>query len=206
MRRRHTNTHLRLGFFATSAAAFALSFVAAAPTVSVAATEPANDDTLSLNGSGRYADQLAHVVLEYGSDVDHNPYALLVEFELDANPADVDDLLELAHAALVRRFGESDIYLLETRADLDKTQETLEAHPAVRQVALDTTVQVSTSNDPEAGSLWGLFDTHGINATAAWDLAGTSAPVVVAVIDSGVDTDHPDLADNIWTNSAQQEP
>ncbi len=203
MRRRHTNKKLRLGFFAASAVAFALSLIAVAPTVSLAATEPANDDTLSLNGSGRYADQLAHVVLEYGSDVDHNPYALLVEFEPDASPADVDDLLEFAHAALVRRFGESGIYLLETRADLDKTQETLEAHPAVRQVALDTTVQVSTSNDPEAGSLWGLFDTHGINATAAWDLADTSAPVVVAVIDSGVDTDHPDLVDNIWTNPGE---
>lgn len=203
MCRRHTNTRLRLGFFAASAAAFALAFVVAAPTVGVAATESAADETLSINGSGRYADQLAHVVLQYGADVEYNPYALLVEFESNADPADVDDLLERAHAALVRRFGESDIYLLETRADLIKAQETLEAHPAVRQVALDTTVQVSTSDDPEAGSLWGLFDTHGINATSAWDLAGTSAPVVVAVIDSGVDTDHPDLADNIWTNPGE---
>ena len=94
MRRRHTNTRLRLGFLAASAAAFALSFVVAAPTVGVAATEPAADETLSINGSGRYADQLAHVVLEYGSDVEYNPYALLVEFESDADPADVDDLLE----------------------------------------------------------------------------------------------------------------
>ncbi len=203
MRRRHPNTRLRSGFLAASATVFALSFVVAAPTMSMAATEPTADETLSLNGSGRYADQLAHVVLEYGTDVDHNPYALLVEFEPDADPADVDELLDVAHAALVRRFGESDVYLLETRADLDKTRETLEAHSAVRQVALDTTVHVSTTNDPDAGSLWGLFGTHGVNATAAWDLAGTGAPVVVAVIDSGVDTDHPDLADNIWTNPGE---
>ncbi|MGB0616377.1 MAG: hypothetical protein ACPGQJ_11040, partial [Acidimicrobiales bacterium] len=94
MRRRHPNTRLRSGFLAASATVFALSFVVAAPTMSMAATEPTADETLSLNGSGRYADQLAHVVLEYGTDVDHNPYALLVEFEPDADPADVDELLE----------------------------------------------------------------------------------------------------------------
>ena len=65
MCRRHTNTRLRLGFFAASAAAFALAFVVAAPTVGVAATESVADETLSINGSGRYADQLAHVVLQY---------------------------------------------------------------------------------------------------------------------------------------------
>ncbi|NDH98493.1 MAG: hypothetical protein EBZ17_13750, partial [Actinobacteria bacterium] len=75
MRRRHQNTRLRSGFLAASATVFALSFIAAAPTMSMAATEPTADETLSLNGSGRYADQLAHVVLEYGTDVDHNPYA-----------------------------------------------------------------------------------------------------------------------------------
>ena len=200
MHQHRTPSRTRFALFAASALALALSLATTTPTAGALAAEQADNDSLSLNGTGRYADQLAQIVLEFGADVAHNPYALLVEFEPDANPADVDALLESAHAALVERFGESDVYLLETRADLDKTQETLEAHPAVRNVAFDTTVHVSTSNDPEAGSLWGLFGTQGINATAAWDLTDTLAPVVVAVIDSGVDTNHPDLAANIWTN------
>ena len=53
MRRRHQNTRLRSGFLAASATVFALSFIAAAPTMSMAATEPTADETLSLNGSGR---------------------------------------------------------------------------------------------------------------------------------------------------------
>ena len=71
-------------------------------------------------------------------------------------------------------------------------------------------------NDPLFPQLWGLRNTgqtvngftgtsgHDIRFTGAWSLARPSTnEVVVAVIDSGVDYDHPDLAGSMWTNPGE---
>ena len=40
-----------------------------------------------------------------------------------------------------------------------------------------------------------------INASEAWNITSQSPDTVIAVIDSGVDIDHPDLEENIWLNT-----
>lgn len=52
-------------------------------------------------------------------------------------------------------------------------------------------------NDPEYGQQWHLPI---IQAPQAWDTATGSPNVVVAVIDTGIDQTHPDLANVLWTN------
>lgn len=56
--------------------------------------------------------------------------------------------------------------------------------------------------DPLFGEQWSLADDTVLGAGPAWDQT-TGGDVTVAVIDSGVDTTHPDLAQNIWTNPAE---
>jgi len=71
-----------------------------------------------------------------------------------------------------------------------------------------------TPNDPCFVEQWGLHnvgqDPPGgltdadIDAPAAWDIRTNADPnIIVAVIDTGVDYTHPDLADNMWINELE---
>ncbi|HEY9430107.1 MAG TPA: S8 family serine peptidase [Blastocatellia bacterium] len=71
-----------------------------------------------------------------------------------------------------------------------------------------------TPNDTQFGQLWGLNNTGqtvsgqtgiagaDIEAVQAWDVSTGSSNIVVGVIDTGVDYNHPDLAANIWSAPA----
>lgn len=47
---------------------------------------------------------------------------------------------------------------------------------------------------------WGL---ETLNVTSAWNITEGSSDVKIGILDSGIDINHPDLKDNIWTNSGE---
>jgi thermitase len=81
---------------------------------------------------------------------------------------------------------------------------------------------IRTGQDPQYGKLWGLKNTGNnepdrngnytnaqgvagadINAEKAWEITKGSKNIVIAVIDTGIDYNHPDLKDNIWINTKE---
>lgn len=72
-------------------------------------------------------------------------------------------------------------------------------------------VPTALPNDPSFAQQWALHNLgqyggvpgNDVRAPAAWNTATGSRSVVVAVIDSGIDLTHPDLAANVWTNPGE---
>ena len=86
--------------------------------------------------------------------------------------------------------------------------ETLKASGLFDYVEPDRYLELrSIPGDPDFsnGSLWGLRNTIGlpgvdVGAKDAWRMTAGSSNVVVAVIDTGIEVQHPDLVANLWRN------
>lgn len=79
----------------------------------------------------------------------------------------------------------------------DAAKKKLAAEPGVKLVQENRIYATTmTPNDPDFHSQWGL-QSNRINAPAAWDKHVDASNVIVAVIDTGVDYNHPDLAGRV---------
>ena len=90
----------------------------------------------------------------------------------------------------------------------------LSASPEVEWAEPDFIMQVRknfTPNDPLFGDQWHLRNTGQLGGTpgadakltGAWDITRGSSNIVIAIIDDGVQMNHPDLAANIFVNSGE---
>lgn len=97
----------------------------------------------------------------------------------------------------------SSVYRLRLQPDADVTAviQALKNDPSVAFAEPDYLAHIiKTPNDPLYSGQWGLPK---IQAPAAWDVTTGSTDVVIAVIDSGMDMNHPDLAGQLWTNPGE---
>ncbi len=82
----------------------------------------------------------------------------------------------------------------------------LQADPGVIYATPDSTIHIASTpfypNDPELSQDWGLNQANNIDIDApeAYGVTLGSSSVIVAVIDTGIDLNDPDFANNLWTN------
>ena len=107
-------------------------------------------------------------------------------------------------------------YKLDGTLSVDEAVAKYRSNPAVEYAEPNYLYRTKAiPNDAKFETLWGLHNTgQTVNGTAgtpdadidapeAWDISTGSSNVVIAVIDSGIAYDHPDLAPNIWTNPGE---
>jgi hypothetical protein len=120
----------------------------------------------------------------------------------DAVPIVVNSSIALAD--INRVIGTDTYRIMVSRSEAALRLSELRATPGVRWAELDTTMSVeaapstppfsNTPNDPELPNQWALPQ---VGAAGAWAQTHGSASIRVAVLDSGVKADHPDLVGKI---------
>ena len=97
------------------------------------------------------------------------------------------------HGGRGRKVGQSDLHVVDLPGNGSEKAvvERLLKNPHVKYAELDRLVSPNfVANDPYLGSEWHI---NKVNAPAAWDVTQGSG-IIIAILDSGVDGTHPDLA------------
>ncbi len=117
-----------------------------------------------------------------------------------------------------KTFGKSHgldrLYLLKIakNVDIHEAIKKFNKNIDIEYAELNYKVNVNlTPNDPSYSKLWGLHNTGqtggiigaDINTPEAWDIQTGNNSVVIAVIDTGIDSGHEDLAANMWVNQGE---
>lgn len=194
-----------------------ISLLKAYAGVKVSESIPKKNAQAGLHGSG-YGKSLGKA-----KRPEYVPGEIIVKFKPGVISKASDASRKTARAGIAskekRRFRTANIHHLQI-ADPNVTVE-----EAIKRLKSDPDVEyaepnyiyrtMATPNDPGFGQLWGLQNIGQVvngsagspdsdmDAPEAWSLQTGSSGVVIAVVDSGVDYNHPDLSANIWTNTGE---
>ena len=122
--------------------------------------------------------------------------------------------LELAGLDEIRKVQYSTLYYRASDCEVHPVQE--QPRPALKSIEHVSNI-TSVFNDPQLGKQWNYYNTGNksynaeayagadINIADVWkNLCTGDRSIVVAVIDEGVKYTHPDLAANMWVNTAEK--
>jgi len=190
--------------------------IAAAAALCASLTAHAQTPPLSGGSGGTPATAASNAAAPQPASVNGQ---LILQFKADANDAEVARTLN-AHGLRVRKQvrtgpmqarGQRGFHVVETDEPVDQAIGKLKQEPSVEFAEPNWIyTHQATINDPyfTGGYLWGMYgdntapaSTYGSQALKAWNAGYTgSNSVYVGIIDEGIQWQHPDLVNNIWTN------
>ena len=184
---------------------------------SVSAQPAAIKDLLALRGAMPNLN-------DHEDSVETHPTELLVRFDPSTSRA-LEQTIHVragAHRVLKRYRSVEGLCLVEVaEGQREDVRKRYAAEPQVKYVQRNHAIHLAAvPDDPSFPIQWGLRNTGqtivnwldqddpgtpgaDIRAEGAWDLTTGDAAFRIAVLDTGVDYNHPDLAGNIWTNPGE---
>lgn len=133
----------------------------------------------------------------------HVPDEVIVQYKPASAGSRRDAIVARRGARVLRRLENLDRVRLAAGAAIESEIAALKNDPDVAGVQPNYIRDVTlVPNDPywTSNSLWGLSK---IQAPSAWTISTGTQQVVVADIDTGVNYNHPDLAQNMWRNPGE---
>jgi subtilisin family serine protease len=142
---------------------------------------------------------------------------VLVKFRVGVSRSDADRIadsysfdVKKHYSAITMINGFEYAHLKSKDKTTEQMIEELSRHPDVVYVSPNYRRHTDQNipNDTRFNELWGMHNTGqtggtadiDINAPEAWDINTGSSSVIVAVVDTGIDYNHPDLQANMWVN------
>ncbi len=165
--------------------------------------------------AAKAAHRISTELLEQNPTLLFDPTTLLVRFKETSTELQKEDLRGMVGQGLRRKYKTVEgLELIDVQIGVERAIELLRGHVVYAE---PNWVQRKTGvpNDTYFYLQWGMQNTGqtiqgsvGVNdadidANEAWDTITDASNVVVAIIDTGTDWDHPDLAANIWSNPGE---
>jgi subtilisin family serine protease len=163
------------------------------------------EEVYSKNGSGN---------LELASYVEYVADHILIKINNEENVIQLKENFKTIKVDKVDKTDDNQLYMVKLNGeDIDTVKNAIASYEENKNVqyAEKDYVLNSSSNDTYFSNLWGLNNVGqnggtadaDIDAPEAWSITRGSTDVLVAIIDTGIDYNHSDLAANMWTNPGE---